>query len=256
MKLKARNRGVSGPEILILHGLMGSSRNWQRIMRQLSPDFRVTVPDLRNHGESPWGPHNIAAMSEDILELINTKFDQPLHLIGHSMGGQSAMAVAASKNTQVASLILVDAAAVRLKGSLFKLLDALMDIDLKSITSRADADKAVSNKITDVRVRQFLLQNLKQNENGEFSWQCNLPELRRYAAEETFSLPEGAVYEGPTLVLAGGRSEYRVWEQEDEYKSHFPNMSLEIVEDAGHWLHADASEVFLKMVREFITSHS
>lgn len=164
------------------------------------------------------------------------------------------MAVATSEGTQIASLTLVDAAAVRLKGSLFKLLDALMEIDLNSITSRADAEKAVSNKITDLRVRQFLLQNLKQNDEGEFNWQCNLPELRRYAAEETFSLPDEAVFEGPTLVLAGGQSEYRVWEQEDIYKTHFPNMTLEIVRDAGHWLHADASEIFLRRVKDFIGS--
>lgn len=256
MKLKVKNAGTSGPEVLILHGLMGSSRNWQRIMRQLSSEFRVTVPDLRNHGDSPHGPHNITAMSEDVLELIETNFDEPPHLIGHSMGGQAAMAVAVSNQAQITSLTLVDAAAVRLKGSLFKLLDALMEIDLKSVSSRADADRAVSNKITDLRVRQFLLQNLRRNDEGEFSWQCNLPEIRRYAAEESFSLPEDAVYDGPTLVLAGGRSEYRVWEQEDVYKTHFPNMTLEIVEDAGHWLHADASEIFLSQVMEFISLHS
>jgi len=255
MEIKLKNAGTSGPEVLILHGLLGSSRNWQRIMRKLSSDFRVTAPDLRNHGDSPHGPHSIAAMREDIVELIKTNCDEPPHLIGHSMGGQTAMAVATSENAAIASLTLVDAAPVRLKGNLLKILDALKGLKLGSISSRADADKAVSREIPDRRIRQFLLQNLKRADDGKLIWRCNLCELRRYVAEESFSLPEYAVYEGPTLVLAGGRSEYRVWEYKALYKTHFPAMNLEIIEGAGHWLHADAPEAFLRRVREFIGSH-
>ena len=255
MELKLKNAGTSGPEVLILHGLLGSSRNWQRIMRKLSSDFRVMVPDLRNHGDSPHGPHSIAAMRDDIVELIKTSCEEPPHLIGHSMGGQTAMAVATSGEAAIASLTVVDAAPVRFKGNLLKMLDALMELKLESISSRAEADKAVSQGIPDLRIRQFLLQNLKRADDGKLVWRCNFSELRRYVAEESFSLPEHAVYEGPTLVLAGGRSEYRIWEYEALYKTHFPAMNLEIIEGAGHWLHADAPEVFLRRVREFISSH-
>lgn len=256
MELNLRNAGNSGPEVLILHGLMGSSRNWQRIMRQLSSGFRVMVPDLRNHGDSPHGPHSIAAMRDDVLELIQKNCNKPPHLIGHSMGGQAAMAVAISNEVEISSLTLVDASPVRLIGNLWKLLNSLLELDLNSINSRAQADKALSHNIPDVRVRQFLLQNLKRSDDGELLWQCNLPELKRYAAQESFSLPDGAVYDGPTLVLAGGRSEYRVWEHEAVYKAHFPAMHLEIIEEAGHWVHADAPEFFVNRVREFIRSHA
>lgn len=255
MELNLRYEGDTGPEVLILHGLMGSSRNWQRIIRKLSRDFRVTAPDLRNHGGSPHGPHTITLMRDDVCELIEKSFTEPPHLIGHSMGGQVAMAVAIS-GLETKSLTLVDSSPVRLRGGLQKILEALCSLDVSSAASRTEADDALSSGIPDKRIRQFLLQNLRRNDNGTLEWQCNLPELMRYVSEETFSMPEGSVYEGPTLVLAGGKSEYRVWEHEEAFRAHFPNMELEIFEDSGHWLHADAPEPFTERVRSFINSNS
>lgn len=255
MELNLRKAGDSGPEVLILHGLMGSSRNWQRIIRKLSRDFRVTAPDLRNHGASPHGPHTIPFMRDDIIELIENSFDEPPHLIGHSMGGQVAMAVAMS-GLEIKSLTLADSSPVRLRGGLQKILEALCSLDVSSAASRTEAEDALSSDIPDKRIRQFLLQSLRRSDKGALEWQCNLPELVRYVSEETFSMPEGAIYGGPTLVLAGGKSEYRVWEHEEAFRSHFPNMELEIFEDSGHWLHADAAERFTERVRSFINSNS
>ena len=255
MKLELKHRGTSGPEVIILHGLMGSSRNWQRIMRNLSKDFRVIVPDLRNHGDSPHGPHSIALMRDDIMELIKTQCNGPLHLIGHSMGGQVAMAVSTYEGVEISTLTLVDAAPVRVRGNLSKYLDALAGLKLESVGSRAEAEEALTEDIGDTRVLQFLLKNLNRRDNGELEWIPNLKELHRYVLEESFSLPQDAVYEGPTLVLAGGKSEYRVWEQEAVYRAHFPNMEFEVVENAGHWVHADAPEYFTSRVGEFIASH-
>lgn len=256
MELNITKSGSSGPEIVILHGLLGSSRNWQRIMRELSADCRVIVPDLRNHGVSPHGPHSIAEMRDDIVRLIETNCDEPPHLAGHSMGGLAAMAVSTSDAAAIASLIVVDIAPVRRTEGLRKILDALMELDLKSINTRTDADRALSEKIYNPDVRQFLLQNLKRNTAGEFAWRCNLPELRRFVAEEAFELPPRAVYEGPTLVIAGGRSEYKVWEHEKLLRAHFPAMVLEIFEDAAHWVHMDAPGRFVHRLREWLSVHA
>lgn len=256
MELNLIKSGSSGPEVVILHGLLGSSRNWQRIMRELSADCRVIVPDLRNHGDSPHGPHSVAAMRDDIVHLIETNCVEPPHLVGHSMGGFAAMAVSTTDAAAIGSLIVVDIAPVRRTEGLRKILDALMELDLKSIHTRTDADRALSEKIPDAGVRQFLLQNLKRNTAGEFSWRCNLPELRRFLAEETFELPPRAVYEGPTLVIAGGRSEYKVWEHEELLRAYFPAMVLEIFEDAGHWVHMDAPGRFVKRLREWVAAHA
>jgi pimeloyl-ACP methyl ester carboxylesterase len=256
MELNLIKSGSSGPEVVILHGLLGSSRNWQRIMRELSADCRVIVPDLRNHGDSPHGPHSIEAMRDDIVHLIETNCVEPPHLVGHSMGGLAAMAVSTTDAAAIASLIVVDIAPVRRTEGLRKILDALLELDLKSINSRTDADRALSEKIPGAGVRQFLLQNLKRNTAGEFSWRCNLPELRRFLAEETFQLPPRAVYEGPTLVIAGGRSEYKVWEHEKLLRAHFPAMVLEIFEDAGHWVHMDAPDRFVSRLREWVAAHA
>jgi esterase len=255
MELNIIKSGSSGPEFVILHGFLGFSRNWQRIMRELSSDCRVIVPDLRNHGDSPHGPHNIEAMREDILHLIETNCQKPPHLVGHSMGGLAAMAVSTTDASAIASLIVVDIAPERRTEGLLKIVDALMELDLKSINSRNHADKALSEKIPDPGVRQFLLQNLKRENTGELAWRCNLPELRRFLAEETFELPPRAVYQGPTLVIAGGRSEYSVWEQEKLLRAHFPAMILEIFEDAAHWVHIDAPERFVHRLREWAGAH-
>lgn len=251
MELKLRQEGKTGSEVLILHGLMGSSRNWQRIIRKLGKEFKVTAPDLRNHGESPHGPHSIALMKEDVIGLIEKNFDEPPHLIGHSMGGQVAMAIATS-GVHIKSLILVDSSPLRLRGNLKGLLDKLAGLDPGSVTSRAEAEEQLSADIPDKRILQFLLQNLKRTEHGSFEWQCNLPELLRYVTEESFSLPDGAEYDGPTLILAGGKSEYRVWEHQGIFKEHFPNMKFEVFNESGHWLHADASEKFTERVEDFI----
>ncbi|HVY55351.1 MAG TPA: alpha/beta fold hydrolase, partial [Thermodesulfobacteriota bacterium] len=178
------------------------------------------------------------------------------HIVGHSMGGLAAMAVATSNPQAIASLIVVDIAPVQRTDGLLKILDALMGLDLESVNSRADADKALSEKIRDPGDRRFLLQNLKRSSTGGFAWRCNLPELRRYAAEEKSELPPRAVYKGPTLVIAGGRSEYRVWEQEAILKTHFPAMILEILEDAGHWVHIDTPDRFVERLREWVSAHS
>ena len=256
MELNLIKSGSSGPEVVILHGLLGSSRNWRRIMRELSAGCRVIVPDLRNHGDSPHGPHSIEAMRDDIVHLIETNCVEPPHLVGHSMGGVAAMAVSATDAAAIASLTVVDIAPVRRTEGLRKILDALLELDLKSINSRTDADMALSEKIPDAGVRQFLLQNLKQNTAGEFSWRCNLPELRRFLAEETFELPAEAVYEGPTLLIAGGRSEYKVWEHEKSLRAHFPAMILEIFEDAGHWVHMDEPDRLVHRLREWVSVHA
>jgi pimeloyl-ACP methyl ester carboxylesterase len=256
MELNIVKSGSSGPEVVILHGLLGSSRNWQRIMRELSSDCRVIVPDLRNHGDSPHGPHSIAAMRDDIVHLIETNCEGPPHLVGHSMGGLAAMAVSTSDAAAVASLTVVDIVPARRAEGLRKILDALMELDLKSISNRGDADKALSEKILNAGVRQFLLQNLRRNATGDFTWRSNLPELYRFVEEETFVLPPDAVYSGPTLVIAGGRSEYKVWEHEKLFRTHFPAMILEIFEDAGHWVHMDAPDRFVHRLREWVSVHA
>ncbi len=256
MELNLVKSGGTGPEIVILHGLLGSSRNWQRIMRELSADCRVIVPDLRNHGDSPHGPHTIEAMRDDIVRLIETSCDGPPHLVGHSMGGLAAMAVATSDRAAISSLVVVDIVPGRRAEGLRKILDALMELDLKSINTRTDADRALSEKILNPAVRQFLLQNLRRNDVEEFYWRCNLPELHRFAAEETSELPPRAAYEGPTLVIAGGRSEYKVWEHEELLRAHFPAMVLQIFEDAGHWVHMDRPGRFVKQLREWVDAHA
>lgn len=253
MKLNIQRDGESGPHLTILHGLLGSARNWRRVARELSDDFQMLIPDLRNHGESPHGKHSIAAMRDDVLELLKQEEIAQTTLIGHSMGGLVAMDFAVAHPEALNALVVVDIAQVARLDSLSPIFEALQKIDLTHVSRREEAEEQLEADLPDAGVRQFLLQNLKRGEDGQYVWRCNLPELARFARNEhRFKLKEGDRYSGPTLFLGGGASDHRIWEHEDRIAQHFPEYRLEILEDVGHWVHFEAMNDFIELVTRFI----
>lgn len=257
MKLNIQRYGESGPHLTILHGLLGSARNWHRAARELSNDFQLLIPDLRNHGDSPHGKHSIAAMRDDILELLEQEKISQTTLIGHSMGGLVAMDFAVTHPDLLNALIVVDIAPTAKLDRLLYIFDALQNIDLTQVSRREDADEQLRKNIEDSGVRQFLLQNLKRQEDGSYDWRCNLTELADFLMkEQKFQLNKEGHYSGPTLFLAGGASEVRVWEQKELIARYFPNYQLEVLDGVGHWMHFEAIDEFVKLVTDFIQQKS
>lgn len=253
MRLYHREYGA-GPPLVVLHGVLGSSANWQTIARALADEFRVVTMDLRNHGRSPHAPTiTYPEMVDDLLETLDHLGLQRTSLLGHSMGGKVAMALALAHGDRVDKLVVADMAPVPFTFRPSAILAALREVDLDALGSRQDADAALRGAIPDRRVRGFLLQNLTRA-HGRFRWRINLPALERHSRDlADFPAPfRDATFEGPTLFLRGEDSDYVQRRHEPRIRALFPKALIRTLDDTGHWLHAEAPERFTAAVRGFL----
>lgn len=241
----------AGPPMVLLHGLFGSATNWRGVARSLGDRYRVLVPDARNHGRSP---HDMvmtySAMVEDVVQWSNMLGLNRAIFLGHSMGGKTAMTLALSAPERVSALIVVDIAPVSYKHSHLALVAAMRDLDLSTLRSRTEADRALAESITDDAVRGFLLQNLVL-EGGRLSWRLNLPALAAHMDDLVGFPGLSAAYTGPVLFVAGARSDYICPEHKQAIYNYFPNARIESIE-AGHWVHAERPALLLETIMEFL----
>jgi pimeloyl-ACP methyl ester carboxylesterase len=246
--------GESGAPVVILHGLLGSARNWSSIARQLGATHRVFALDLRNHGASPWADEmTYDQMADDVRAFLARHGLPAAAVIGHSMGGKVAMRLALGHGEQVERLVVVDVAPVTYGRTFNAYVEAMRGLDLAGISRRSEADVLLAEQIADARVRGFLLQNLVSSEDG-LAWRVPLQALA-VNMPELVGFPESAEaeqYEGPTLFVAGGLSDYVRPEHHAAIMRLFPNAQLAAIPDAGHWVHAEAPEQFLEVVGAFL----
>jgi len=253
MKLSCSVTG-DGPPLVIAHGLFGSGRNWAGFAKSVSADFRTISVDMRNHGASPWDDRmDYPAMAEDLLATIDGEAGGKAMLLGHSMGGKAAMAAALTRPDAVSALIVVDIAPVVYRQSHASFIDAMQAVDLSSIERRGEADAALAAEIPDQGVRQFLLQNLELGKEGA-KWRLNLDVLCGSMANLTaFPFEAGEQkYEGPTLFIGGSASEYLTPDRFDAVREFFPMAEIEIIDGAGHWVHAEKPAEFLTLATDFL----
>jgi pimeloyl-ACP methyl ester carboxylesterase len=255
VKLHYRQFGEAhtGVPLLLLHGLLGSLVNWQRIARRLAENHRVIVPDLRNHGRSPHHPDvSYPAMTGDVLALLDDLGVDRAVPVGHSMGGKVAMWLALNHPDRVTRLVVADIAPVRYQGRLGMLLDALLALPLERIEKRAEADALLARRIPDAAVRAYLLQNLVRTDSG-WRWRSNLQALRD-GLDLISGFPEVPPvvrYEGPALFIRGDRSDYVKAEYLPVMERLFPDLELVTLE-AGHWVYAEQPERFVSAVEAFL----
>ena len=254
MKLYHRVFGEGDSPVVLLHGVFGSSVNWQPIARALATAHRVVTVDLRNHGRSPHAPAmTYADMVADLLELFrDLELERP-HVLGHSMGGKVAMALALEHGHAVDRLVVADMAPAANTFRPSAILAALRDLDLEALNSRSDADAELAKAIPERRIRAFLLQNLVRDDDG-FHWRINLDALDRHGRElADFPSPyRDATFEGPTLFLRGEHSDYVLPDHQEVIRHLFPAARIHTLKDTGHWLHAEAPERFATVVRDFL----
>jgi esterase len=242
----------SGQPLIILHGLLGTLDNWHTLSRTFASSLRVLTVDQRNHGRSPHSDiFTYDAMSEDLLDLLDSLKIPTVYLLGHSMGGKTAMQFALHHPGRVAKLIVVDIAPRAYPRLHDELLDALTSIDLATAVSRQQVDEELSKKIPHVAVRQFLMKNLGRNSAGSFVWKANLTAIRSSYDEIAREIKSDLPFAGPTLFVKSDRDDYVLDSDLPMIKRLFPNARIVGV-DAGHWIHAEAPTVFAEIVMSFL----
>jgi esterase len=245
--------GAAGRPLVILHGLLGSARNWAAPAKQLGEDFRVFVLDLRNHGRSPWAATMaFDEMAGDVLAFILRHELRDAVLIGHSLGGKVAMRLALTRPEQIARLVVVDVAPVAYEHGFAAYIEAMQAVGLGGLGRRADADAALKPAIPEAGIRSFLLQNLVQGDHG-LAWRVNLGALAD-GMDRLMGFPREAAtpYRGPTLFLAGAHSDYVRPEHRALIGRLFPSAEFATIEGAGHWVHAEAPAAFMAAVEGFL----
>lgn len=259
MELNYKTFGEGQP-LVILHGLFGSSDNWLTLGRKLAEQYKVYLVDQRNHGRSPWSNEwDYQLMAEDLLEFIQTHKLDNFILLGHSMGGKTAMNYAARYYpSKIEKLVVVDIAPKSYPIHHDTIVAGLRSLDLSQINSRKEADDQLAKKVEEVGVRQFLLKNLyrpkTEGSDKKFAWRINLPVIGDNLDKMSMGLPDNFEFDGPTLFIRGLRSNYIKDEDNTLIQQYFPNAVIRSIAEAGHWVHAEKPQVFLETLLEFIQS--
>ncbi len=244
----------SGTPFLILHGFLGMGDNWKTLgSRFAENDFEVHLIDQRNHGRSFHSEEfSYEVMAEDLKNYCDQKGLKKVVLLGHSMGGKTAMLFATQYPDYVSKLIVADIAPKFYPQHHHDILKGLSSLDFSKIDSRSDADAQLKNYIAIKPIRQFLLKNLFRKSKETYGLRINLPVLIKNIEEVGKGLPEEAIYDGETLFLKGEESGYIEPMDEILIQKHFPKASIETISKAGHWLHAENPEAFYKQTMSFI----
>ena len=243
---------ASGTPVVLLHGLFGAAQNWGAIQKRLAARRRVVALDLRNHGASPRAEAmGYPAMAADVAETMAALGVARFALLGHSMGGKVAMALALARPDLVTRLLVADMAPVSYKPALRGYVEAMQALPLHPGLSRREADAALAAAVKPPGIRAFLLQNLRFEGDGP-AWRLNLPAIAA-AMPVIEDFPDLAgPYPGPTLFLGGETSDYIQPAHHARIRALFPAARFATVPKAGHWVHAENPEGFLALVEPFL----
>ena len=257
--LATRTVGDRGPHVVFVHGLFGQGRNFATIAATLARSgHRVTLVDLPNHGHSPWRDgQDYVEMAELVDEVLTGIPDGPVTLVGHSMGGKTAMTLALRHPGHLAGLVVVDIApveypAARNGDEFARFIAAMQALELTTLTDRRQADAELAGAVDNQATRAFLLQSLVREGDG-WRWRLNLDVLARsLAGLAGFPDPGDAHFDGPTLWIAGADSPYVREEYRPRMDALFPETRLVRIKGAGHWVHSEQPSVFVDVITRFV----
>jgi esterase len=240
-----------GPTVVILHGLFGAARNFGAIQRALASSFRVIALDMRNHGDSPHAPDmRYPALAADVQETLQSLGIEKAAVIGHSMGGKAAMAMALQSPAQVGRLLVSDIAPVIYQHGNTVFTAAMRAIPLSPGLTRRKADAALIEAVPDQTLRPFLLQSLQFGIQPH--WRIGLEEIAAAIPDLEGWIDLPGTYQGPSLFVTGANSNYVLPEHRPVIRARFPSARFVAIKNAGHWVHADNPAGFLSVVEAFL----
>ncbi len=248
MKLFYRQYGESGMPMVILHGLFGQSDNWTTLARAWSTQYRVFVLDQRNHGQSPHSEtFDYPSMAEDLRETLDSLGLDKIYLLGHSMGGKTAMFFALKHPDRIEKMLVADIGPRYYRPHHTDIISGLQSVAPETLSSRAEAEQRLSHFVPEASTRQFLLKNLYRTEDGGFAFRFHLAAIASQIEHIGKAVPpEKCTVE--TLFVRGEKSRYILPEDWPAIQAQFPNSTLETIAEAGHWLHAEKPSEFSAIV--------
>jgi len=256
LSLHYKSYGHAGVPLLILHGLLGMLDNWQtQAKRYAAAGYNVFALDLRNHGKSPHSDvFNYNVMADDVVHFMNEHKISAAHLLGHSMGGKTAMQCALTNPSRVHKLVVVDVAPRSYVSAHDHILDAMCSLKLGRLATRQEVDAELMKHLPDYALRQFILKNLTRDESGKLKWKVNLAVIKRTYPEIAGNITIEGRFDGPTLFVQGEKSRYIQSDDERRITKLFPHARIVSIPDAGHWVHAEQPDKFAEVVLQFLQS--
>jgi esterase len=264
MKLFCRKYG-NGPPLIILHGLYGSSDNWTTIAKNLSDTFTVYLPDQRNHGQSPHSDvHDYYSMRDDLYELVRELNLSKFFLAGHSMGGKTAISFSLKWPELINGLLIADISPFvneNLKITAYNrhksILNAMLSLNLSSLSTRKDAEVILKDKIHSEKIRGFILKNLQRTSGNNFTWKINCPSLLNNLEKIMEGIDRKAYMSEsitgfPVIFLKGADSDYIPPHDFKDILKVFPGAEFIIVQNAGHWIHAERPDEVIRSVKKLL----
>ncbi|MEI6900646.1 MAG: alpha/beta fold hydrolase [Bacteroidota bacterium] len=258
MKLFFRSFGEGAP-MVILHGLFGISDNWVTFGKRISERYHVFIPDLRNHGQSPHSEvFDLPSLTEDLFEFAEYHDLEKMIVLGHSLGGKTAMDFALKYPEIVSHLIVVDIGMRRYGGDRDHqgLINAMMEVDLSICATRSDLEKQLAEKIHSVKLRQFLMKNIYWRGKTTLAWRLNLSVINNNLPLIHEGVNAGTPFKGPALFIRGAESDYVIDNDLILIKENFPMATIKTISGASHWVHADAPEAFYQAINDFLSRQS
>ena len=244
--------GNASRTVVMLHGLFGSARNLASLAQGITAEAQVFAYDARNHGRSMHTPtHTLDDLTRDLAEFLHgQQISQPV-LLGHSMGGLTAMAYAHEKPEAVRALIVLDIAPRSYRpGHTGEI--AAQKIDVGACATRREIDEKMAQMVPDPVVRQFLQMNLVRDAQGRFSWSNNVAAIEASPGRTQFPAFAGVLYGGPVLAIRGLESNFVRDADVALMRQAFERLEMHDIAGAQHWLHHTHREQVTELIRGFL----
>jgi len=254
MKLNYKIYGA-GPDIIILHGLLGMLDNWKSFARSLENDFCIHLLDLRNHGKSPHHEDlNYELMSEDVKTYIEENNLENPTIIGHSMGGKVAMQLALNHPHLISHLVVVDISPKKYKAGHQEIFQVLQSVDLDLYEKRNEVFDVINGRLKDEGLSLFLMKNLRRSPEGSYEWKMNLEAIYNNYENVLSAIESEDQFLKPSLFIRGTKSNYIQEEDNALIHANFPEAKIADIADSGHWVHAEKPNELKLIINDFINT--